>query len=198
LRSLAEGAVKYGVRRIVLLSGRGEEQAEKSERGVRECGAAFTVLRAAWFCQNFSEGHLLEPVLSGEVAFPAGNVAEPFVDVEDIADVAVAALTGDAHAGKTYELTGPRLLTFAEAVGEIAGASGRVVNYVPITTEEYGAALAPYLPAGDVAFLSELFRHVLDGHNAHTTDGVERALGRKPRDFRDYARAAAAAGVWNR
>ena len=187
-----------GVRRIVLLAGRGEPGTLPSEDAVRESGAAFTILQAAWFCQNFSEGYLLGPVLDGEVGFPAGSVAEPFVDAEDIADVAVAALTDDAHTGKTYELTGPRLLTFADAVAEIAKAARREVRYVPISSEQYAAALAPHVPAEYVTFLTELFRELLDGHNAHLADGVQRALGRSPRDFSAYARDAAASGVWNR
>jgi uncharacterized protein YbjT (DUF2867 family) len=196
IRDFSLQAVQSGVRRLVLLSGRGEPQAQVSEAGVRESGAELTVLRAAWFCQNFSEGHLHEPLLQGELAFPAGDVQEPFVDAEDIADVAVAALTEEGHAGHTYELTGPRLLGFAQAVAEISEASGRPLRYVPITPAQYADALAPYLPAQEAAFLGELFGQVLDGHNAHLGDGVQRALGRPPRDFREYAREAAARGAW--
>jgi uncharacterized protein YbjT (DUF2867 family) len=180
------------------LAGRGEPGVLPSEEAVRKSGVAFTILRAAWFCQNFSEGHLLGPVLEGEVAFPAGNVAEPFVDAEDIADVAVAALTDEAHSGETYELTGARLLTFADAVAEISKAARRKVRYLPISSEQYAAALSAHVPAEYVTFLTQLFSEVLDGHNAHLADGVERALGRSPRDFSAYARDAASTGVWNR
>jgi len=128
VRSFAELAVESGVRRLVLLSGRGEEEAQVSEQTVRDSGADWTILRSSWFSQNFSEDYMLEPVLGGEVALPAGNMPEPFVDADDIADVAVAALTEDGHGGRLYELTGPRLLTFAEAVGEIAQAAGRCVT----------------------------------------------------------------------
>ena len=189
-------AVETGVQRIVLLSGRGEPQAVVSEQPVRESGLAFTVLRCAFFCQNFSEGAMLDSVRSGTVPFPAGNVAEPFLDAEDIADVAVAALTEGGHAGKTYELTGPRLLTFGQAVEEISRASGREVRYLAVTHEEYAAALASVLPAEVATFLGELFRDLLDGHNAHLTDGVKRVLGRKPHDVREFVRTAAAAGAW--
>jgi uncharacterized protein YbjT (DUF2867 family) len=190
-------AVESGVKRMVLLSGRGEPQAVVSEQPVRNSGLSFTVLRCSFFCQNFSEGVMLESVRSGAVPFPAGNVAEPFIDAEDIAEVAVAALTEEGHAGKTYELTGPRLLTFGEAVGEIARASGREVRYLPVTHEAYGAALAEQLPPEVATFLSELFRDLLDGHNAYLTDGVEKVLGRKPRDFHEFARDAAASGAWS-
>jgi len=196
--ALAELAVANGVRRLVLLSGRGEEEAQRAERAVQEAGAEWTVVRCSWFSQNFSEGYLLEPVLAGEVALPVDGVREPFVDAEDIADVAVAALTQDGHAGRVYELTGPRLLRFGDAVGEIAAASGRSVRFVPVTMGQFAAAMREQSVPGDVvSLLTYLFTEVLDGRNAHLADGVQRALGREPRDFGDYARRAAAAGIWD-
>lgn len=194
--ALSRLAAASGVRRIVLLSGRGEPQVHASEQAVRESGAAYTILRCAWFNQNFSEGLLLEPLRGGELAFPAGAVSEPFLDADDIADVAVAALTDDAHAGQIYELTGPRLLRFDEAVDAIAQASGRTLRYVPVTPAEYATLLTRYLPAEEASGLASLFGYLLDGHNAHLADGVERVLGRRPRDFATYAREAAAAGTW--
>jgi uncharacterized protein YbjT (DUF2867 family) len=196
LRAMAEQAVTSGVRRIVLLSGRGEPQCYPAERAIRESGAAFTVIRCAWFAQNFSEGQMLPSVLEGQVAFPAGNIAEPFVDIDDTADVAVAALTSRAHDGRIYELSGPRNITFGEAVGEIARVIGRDVRYLPISFDEYASTLAQFVPAEQVAFLKELFEFILDGHNAYLSDGVQQALGRKPKDFRDFVRDAAAAGAW--
>jgi uncharacterized protein YbjT (DUF2867 family) len=196
--AFAQLAVRSGVPRQVLLSGRGELQAERAEQGVRASGADLTVVRATWFAQNFSEGFMGDGVLNGEVALPAGDVPEPFVDADDIADVAVAALTDDAHIGRLYELTGPRLLTFAQATAEIAEATGRTIRYVPLSVEEYTTAAAEQgVPGEYLDLLAYLFSEVLDGRNAHVTDGVERALGRAPRDFRDYARDAAASGAWN-
>jgi uncharacterized protein YbjT (DUF2867 family) len=202
VRSFAELAVERGVRRLVLISGRGEEEAQRAERVVQEvsekAGAEWTIVRCAWFSQNFSESYFLEPILGGEVVLPAGDVPEPFVDADDIADVAVATLTEEGHAGEIYELTGPRLLTFAEALGEIAKASGRKIRYVPISVEEYSSMLAEQeIPAEYVWLLTYLFIEVLDGRNAYLTDGVQRALGREPRDFADYAREAAATGIWD-
>jgi uncharacterized protein YbjT (DUF2867 family) len=197
VRSFAELALEHGVRRLVLLSGRGEEEAQRAERAVQETGADLTIVRSAWFMQNFSEDFLVEPVLAGEVTLPAGDEPEPFADADDIADVAVAALTDDRHIGELYELTSPRLLTFAEAVGEIARATGREIRYVPVSIEEYAARAAEFgVPAEFVEFLTYLFSEVL-GRSAYMTDGVQRALGREPRDFSDYARETAATGVWN-
>jgi uncharacterized protein YbjT (DUF2867 family) len=197
VRSFANLAVRSGVRRLVLLSGRNEEGALLGEQAVRDSGPEYTVVRSSFFGQNFSEGFLLEGVLSGEVAFPAAEVAEPFIDAEDIADIAVAALTEDEHLGQLYDVTGPRLLTFAEAVGEIASASGREIRFVPVSTEQFASSLTESgLPPDFVTALSELFVNVLDGRNACLTDGAQRALGRAPRDFSTYARATAASGVW--
>jgi uncharacterized protein YbjT (DUF2867 family) len=196
--ALAAAALQHDVRRLVLLSGRGEEEAQRAERAVRESGADWTIVRCSWFNQNFSEGFFAEQVAAGEVVLPATFVPEPFVDVEDIADVAAAALSEDGHVGKVYELTGPRLLTFEEAVGEIAAATGREIRYVPVSMEEYAAAAREHgVPEDIVGFLQYLFGEVLDGRNASLTDGVQRAVGRQPRDFSQYARQAAAAGVWN-
>jgi uncharacterized protein YbjT (DUF2867 family) len=190
-------AVEHGVEKLVLLSGRGEEEAQKSEQSVRNAGADWTILSASWFAQNFSESFLLDGVLAGVVALPAGEVREPFVDADDIADVAVAALTEPGHAGERYELTGPRLLTFAEATAEIAAASVKDLAYQQVTIEEYTATLLQYeVPADTVELLTYLFTEVLDGRNSSLTNGVQRALGRPPRDFREYAETAAATGVW--
>ncbi|MFJ1459034.1 NAD(P)H-binding protein [Nocardia sp. N2S4-5] len=197
INALTAAARDNGVRRLVLLSGRGEPEAAECEQIVRDSGLETTVLRCSWFAQNFSEGGFADFVQSGEVALPAGDVPEPFIDADDIAAAAVAALTDDRHIGAVYELTGPRALTFAEAVGEIARASGREIAYIPISRTDFVAALATYeVPAEEISLLDYLFGTVLDGRNSATTDGVERILGRKPKDFADYARATAAAGAW--
>ncbi|RRB05012.1 NmrA family transcriptional regulator [Larkinella rosea] len=198
IRSFVEIAVKTGVRKLVLLSGRGEPEAEECERVVMGSGTDWTILRASWFNQNFNEGYLLEPLQSGYVALPVGAIGEPFIDVEDIADVAVAALTEEGHTGQLYELTGPRLLTFEEAVTEIAAATGRPIHYESIPMADYASMLVEYdVPEEFVGLLRYLFTEVLDGRNASVADGVERALGRKPTDFSEYIRRTAATGVWD-
>ncbi|WP_433174979.1 NmrA family transcriptional regulator [Actinoallomurus sp. CA-150999] len=198
IRGLTETALAGGTRRLVLLSGRGEEEAQACEKVLADAGAEWTVLRCAWFAQNFSEGELTDPVREGEVVLPADDVGEPFVDVDDIADVAVAALTEDGHTGQIYELTGPRLLTFADAVTEIAKATGRDISYLSVAPDAFAAGLrAQGVPAEVVDLLTYLFTTLFDGRNAHLGDGVQRALGRPPADFRDFARRTAATGIWN-
>jgi len=196
--SLAKLAVGQGVERIVLLSGRGEEEAERAEQAVRAADPRATIVRSSWFNQNFSESLFLDGVLAGELALPVNGVAEPFVDADDIADVAVAALIEPGHEGELYEVTGPRLLTFADAVAEIARARRRDLRFHPVSIDDYATALrAEGLPDDVVWLITYLFTEVLDGRNQSLTDGVQRALGRPPKDFRDYARDAAAAGAWD-
>jgi uncharacterized protein YbjT (DUF2867 family) len=198
VRAFVELAMREGVSRLVFLSGRGEAEAVRAEQAVIDSAADVTIVRATWFAQNFSEGFMRDAVQSGVLALPAGDTPEPFVDADDIADVAVAALTDDSHIGKLYELTGPRALTFAEAAAEIAAASGRELRYQPVGADEYAAAMAAQGVPSEVAdIVSYLFSEVLDGRNSHPTDGVRQALGRPARDFREYARDAAASGAWS-
>ncbi len=195
---VAREAVAQGVRRLVLLSARGQDLAAPAEEAVRTSGAEWTIVRAAWFMQNFSEGPLVEGLRHGELVFPGGEVEEPFVDVRDIADVVVAVLVaGDAYVGRTVEVTGPRLLTFREAVAEISAVTGRAFAYVPVSARDYGDRLLGFgVPAGEVASLVEAFEGLLDGRNASVRDGVRAVLGREARDFGAFAREAAGAGVW--
>ncbi|WBB58022.1 NAD(P)H-binding protein [Streptomyces sp. WMMC500] len=197
VRAFTETAVRAGVERLVLLSGRGEPECHPSEDAVRESGAQWTIVRCAWFMQNFDEDFLLDPVLAGELVLPAADVPEPFVDTRDIADVVVAALTEDGHSGTTYELSGPRLLTFGEAAAEIGKATGRDVRYVPVSPEQFREVAAGHLPPDLVELFADLFTRILDGRNAHLSDGVRQALGRAPRDFTDFVREAAERGAWN-
>lgn len=153
LGSLCEGARDAGVEHLVLLSGRGERHAGLGEEVVRNAGVDFTIVRAAWFAQNFSEGYLRDPILAGVLAMPGGDVAEPIVDVDDIADVAVAALTGEGHRNRLYEVTGPRLLTFAEMADALSEAIGRPVRHVPIGFEDFHAGVAQ----SGGAFVADVF-----------------------------------------
>lgn len=190
-------AVESGVKKLVLLSGRGEAEAQACEKIIMNSKADWTIVRASWFTQNFSESYLLEPILAGYVSLPAGDVGEPFVDADDIADVAVAALTEKGHNGRVYEVTGPRLLTFKEAIEEIAIATGRKIQYEQVSIEEYAAMLAVHgVPDVIIKLLSYLFSEVLDGRNEHLNDGVEQALGRKPADFSVYVKNTMETGVW--
>jgi uncharacterized protein YbjT (DUF2867 family) len=197
--AFASRAARSGVRRAVLLSGRGEEGAERVEHAVRALFPDLTVLRCSVFAQDFSESFLLGPVLEGTVTLPVPDVAEPFVDLDDVTEIAARALTEDGHAGELYELTGPRALTFAEAARLVGEAAGYPVACRQAPVEEFVAAMATAGAPEELAHgLAELFREILDGRNVEPADGVEKALGRPATDFAEYARRAGASGAWKR
>ena len=190
-------AVKAGVQKMVLLSGKGEIEAERCEEIVMNTGADWTIVRASWFNQNFSESFFLDPILAGHVALPKAGARVPYVDANDIADVVVAALLNDEHNGQVYELTGPRQLTFPELVEEIAKASGRVIQFSAITLEEYTKMLKEQqVPDDYIWLINYLFKEVITEENSVVTDDVEKVLGRKPIDFSEFAEKTAATKIW--
>jgi uncharacterized protein YbjT (DUF2867 family) len=197
---VVEAAKAAGVHRIVLLSGRNEPGARAAEQIVEQSGLEWTLLVASFFAQNFSESSfVLDGVIAGVFAFPASDdVREPFVDADDIAEIAVDALTSDRHIGRRYELTGPRLMSFADAVAEVSAATRRRIDYVAITIDEMSAAMrAEGVSDTDVEAYADLFATVLDGRNAYLSGDVERILGRPPRDFAEYVSSAVSTGVWD-
>jgi uncharacterized protein YbjT (DUF2867 family) len=197
ITELAVLAERAGVEHVVLLSGRGEEQAQLAELKLIMSPVDHTIVRASWFMQNFDEGEFAEGV-SGELALPAGEVSVPFIDADDIAEIAVAALTEPGHRGMLYDVTGPEALTFAEAVAAIASATGRDIRYDQVPLEAWvDGVRAAAVPADVVALLRYLFAEVVVGANSWVTDGVEKALGRPATDFATYAARAAATGVWS-
>lgn len=197
LEAFTKIAAASGLKHIVLLSGRGEHHARLGEDVVRASGIDYTIVRSAWFAQNFSEGYLRDPILAGVLPMPGGDIAEPIIDIDDITDVVVAALTEEGHKGELYEVTGPRLMTFAEMADVLSKSLGRPIQHIPITFEDFHANVAA--SGGDFVadVFTEIARETLDGRNAHTVDGVERALGRKPRDFVEFAALQTARGTWN-
>jgi len=197
IAGFAAAAETAGVERLVLLSGRGETGAELSERALQESGVAWTVVRASWFAQNFTEG-LLHPAPGGGVfALPAGDVREPVVDAEDIADVVAAALTDARHEGRLYDVTGSRLLGFAEMAVEISRAAGRPVRYAAVSPDEFRELLTPHVGPEGAEMYVQLCAEVFDGRNEKAGEGVREALGREPRDFTAFCRDAAATGAWS-
>ncbi|MEU9198510.1 NmrA family transcriptional regulator [Streptomyces sp. NPDC048332] len=189
-------AVASGVRRLVLLSRRGEPEAERAEEALRQSGAECAVVRSARFHQNFSDGPLRDAVLAGRIVLPADHFPEPFVDADDVADIAAAALTRDGHIGQLYEVTGPELLTLADVAARLSEATGRRIDHESLTAQRDTPALAR-APEDITGLPASPPTAALDDRNAHLTDGVRRVLGRPPRGFADYARRAAAAEIWN-
>lgn len=191
-------AIDKELKKVVLLSGRGEAGAEQAEQVLMRSGLEWNVVRASWFAQNFSEGFMLDGILSGEMILPESSTLEPFIDVDDIADVAVAALTQDKLKNRLFEVTGPQLMTFAECVEDISKATGRPIQLKPVTVDEYIHHLQALGLPEDVQWLMrELFTVVFDGRNANVERGVFEALGREATSFTDYVSRAQASGVWN-
>ncbi|MFH8366390.1 NAD(P)H-binding protein [Streptomyces sp. NPDC018031] len=201
-------ATESGVSRFVVLSGRGLDHSgpdfgqgmAAAERAARDSGAEWAVIRANNFNQNFDEDLWLKPLRDGRLALPIGAVTEAFVDADDVADVAAALLTTDEARllGEVYEVSGPRGITFGEAVTTMARAAGRSIDYVELTPEEYRAELlAEGYPEVAADALGTLFALHREGHTAEPADGVRQVLGRAPVDFDTYVARAAATGVWN-
>jgi uncharacterized protein YbjT (DUF2867 family) len=196
IAGLTKYAADAGVNRLVLLSGRGERHAMRCEDIVRDSGLEFTLVRASWFAQNFSEGYLRDPILEGVIALPGGEVREPIVDVDDIADVAVAALTEARHAGQLYEVTGPQLLSFSDVAATLSASLEKPVRYQPITLDQFHSALSGIGGEMVADVFTEIAQETLDGRNEWLGDGIQRALGRAPRSFETFCRAAATTGAW--
>lgn len=199
IEKLIHVAKQKKVKKVVLLSGKGEKEAQLCEQVVIHSGLDYTIVRASWFSQNFSESFFLEPIAYGFVALPQAEAKVPYVDTNDIADVAVEALLHDEHSGKIYQLTGTKTLTFREVISEIAAATNREIDFVPISIEEYIEVLKMNGIPDDFAWLIEyLFTEVLGNPNvSEITYDIEKVLKRKPKSFSEYVKETAATGVWN-
>lgn len=197
IQLFVDTAKQTGVQKLVLLSGRGEKEAEACEDIVINSGLSWTIVRASWFMQNFSEYLFLPSILEGRVVIPKTIAWEPFVDVDDIAEVVVASLIDDIHNEKTYELTGPELLSFEVVVAMISKSIGRPIAYKEVSMEDYKEILREEQTPEDIIWLIEyLFTEVLDGRNESLTNDVKKVLGREPGSFREYAAKAKQTGVW--
>lgn len=190
-------AKQAGIKHIVLLSGRGEDGAQQAEQLVINSGLRWNVVRASWFAQNFSEGFLIDGIINGQVALPAGNILEPFIDIDDIAEVVVACLTTPALTDQLFEVTGPEAMTFRDCIDIISHSIDRPIDFVDLSCEQFVQQLKQQGMPDDVLWLmNELFSVVMDGRNSQVTNGVEKALGRPARSFRRYVLKTAATGVW--
>lgn len=199
IREFVAVAKDAGLKHLVLLSGRGEKGAELAETALINSGLDWNVVRSSWFMQNFSEGFMIDGIVGGELKLPAGDIVEPFIDIDDIADVAVAALTRPALRNRLFEVSGPRAMTFTQCVEEISEAVGHPVKYTQISIDEFLSALSNQgMPEGMLWLMRELFTVVFDGRNSKPAMGVEEALGRPATDFSEYLRKVTTSGAWHR
>lgn len=201
-------AVSEGLRRVVLLSGRGVgspgrefavyDSGLELEHAVKDSGADWTIVRPAWFMQGFSEDFMLDYVQAGEIRFSAGDGAEAWIDTNDVGDVMAAALLDERHTGETYSLSGPRTLTLAEVAAELSTATGRPITSVDLDPEQHVAEMVEYgVPREDAESVRDLFAVIRNHRSEYVSEGVQQVLGRAPRDFADWARETAKTGVWS-
>ena len=197
IKAFTAAMVSEGIQKVVLLSGRGEKEAERCERVIMDSGLDWTVVRASWFNQNFSESFFLDSILAGHVALPKNEALVPYIDADDIADVVVEVLLKAEHSGKIYELTGPQQFTFEQVIQIISKASGKEISFESIPLEAYISGMKEAgVPEDYVWLISYLFTEILTEENAVITNDVEQVLGRKPKSFETYARETVATGVW--
>ncbi|AEV31297.1 putative nucleoside-diphosphate sugar epimerase [Owenweeksia hongkongensis DSM 17368] len=199
IETLTHNMKNSDVKKVVLLSGKGEKEAELCEQVIIHSGIDYSIVRASWFMQNFSESFFLDSIVAGHVALPNADAKVPYVSTDDIAEVATEVLLDDQQNGQIYELTGPRLLTFSEVVQEISIATGRDIQFTPISLPAYSDIMRELqVPEDFIWLINYLFTEVLgaQGNDVVTSD-VEKVLGRKPVDFSDFVRETAKTGVWN-
>ncbi len=199
ITALTEAALKEGLEKVVLLSGKGETEAEACEEIVANSGLNYTLVRASWFNQNFSEGAFLDFVLSGNVALPMPDAEIPFVDAQDIADVVTKVLVDDSFNSQTITVTGPRKLKFEDLVNEMSEGLGRKINYIPISIDEFKEGMrSAGLPDSYIWLFGYLFQEVLGNpDNQDISTDIKRVLGRNATDFTEYVRRTVESGVWN-
>ncbi|MFK7758602.1 MAG: NAD(P)H-binding protein [Phycisphaerales bacterium] len=197
IRAFMQTAKQQGVRKVVLLSGRGVKEAQIAEQIVAESGLDWTFVRAAWFDQNFSEGDFAFMIQEGVISLPMGDAVEPIIDADDIAEVVANAFTDHRLNGETLNLSGPEALTHGQIAAQLSKAVGYEIRYLPISTEDFRVGMAELaVPEDYIDLLVYLFEITVSGVNAQPTDDVERVLGRAPRAFSEFALKAASQGVF--
>ncbi|MFD5447230.1 NAD(P)H-binding protein [Streptomyces sp. NPDC127100] len=204
--AILDAAKAGGVERVVLLSSQGVATRPESpshgqvgrsiEEAVRQSGLIWTILRPGGFHSN-AYAWAGQVRAHRTVAAPFGDVGLPTVDPADIAEVAAAILRqgGDGaggHAGRTYELTGPTLVTPRRQAQAIAEALGEPVRFTELTREEAAARFLGFMPEPVVETTLSILGEPTPAEQRVSPD-VERILGRAPRDFADWATRNAAA-----
>ncbi len=194
-------AADRGATRVVFLSARGVDANDEIPLRQVELslfatpGLDASVVRPSWFAQNFTEGIFAAALAEGVLAVPAGDGLEPFVDADDIAEVAAALLLDRSgrFTGRAVDLSGSQAYTFARAAELLAPVAGREVRYVDLDPAEFVAgATAAGVPADYAGMLAGLFEVIRNGWDAHVSDGVEQVLGRPARSLEQWVESVVA------
>lgn len=198
LEAFINTARSAGVQKLVLLSGRGEAEARACEDLVISSGIDYTILRCSFFMQNFSEGIWLDAILTKDFVIPQVKAREPFVDADDIAEIAVKALLEGEYRNRVIELTGPELLSFRDIISKISEQTGEQIQYSELALDEYAVLLRRHqVPEETIWLISYLFGEVLDGRNESVDASVPLLLGRNASTFDDYVRKTIQSGIWS-
>jgi len=200
--AFVEAARRAGVRHVVKFSAIGADADApegfgkwhgQSEDLLKSSGLAWTMLRPNFFMQNIL-WQARQIVATGAIYQPVGEARASFIDVRDIAAVAARALTEPGHEGQTYVLTGPEALSYRDIAAKLSDATGRQINYVPITPAQFReGALGAGQPEWLVSALERLNELFASGRAAEVNDNVRRVGKKEPTTFDQFARDHAAA-----
>lgn len=199
LTRFLDAATAAGIQHAALLSARGVEfhpggAVDTAEKALQAGPVAWTILRPTHFAQNFTEA-MFTPV-DGRIVAPVDDGAEPFIDVDDIAQVAAVVLTERAHDNRMLELSGPEAITFTDAAAVLAEVTGEPVRFVSESDDEHVSRLqAAGTPHGYVRWRMAMLRGIRTGADAYLSSGVDEVLGRSATRFPDWAAREAAPAV---
>lgn len=200
LATFLDTASAAGVRHAVLLSSRAVEflpdgNVARAEQALRAGRLPWTILRPTHFAQNFTEAMFI-PV-DGHIVAPVGEGAEPFIDVEDIAEVAAHALANGAAIGETLELSGPSALTFEQAAHVLSEVTGRRLTFRDQSDADHTAALrAAGTPEDYIRWRLAMLSGIRRGDDAYLSDGVAHLLHRPATDLATWAHREATQAPW--
>lgn len=192
LGDLLEVAHQMGVQHIVGATGMGADRFSETTAGlfdslVRQSPVSWTILRPNWFMQNFFTYFRSEIISKGEIFLPAADATTSFVDVRDIASVAVTALLSNKHRDQAFTLTGGESLSHREVASVLSQHLLRPVVYRSATEDGYSASLRSQgFEERDINEMLRLFEVVRQGEHAPVHDDIERLLERPPHTFHQF------------
>lgn len=201
MQPFIETAIARGVGRFVLLSSSLLEEGGPAMGMVhaflRQCAPQWAVLRPSWFMQNFViDPHLTSICSEGAIYSATDDGLVPFIDAEDIAEVALHALTDARPTANDLLITGPQAISYDQVAATIGGVVGRPVRHVRLTAEQLAKRFEDAgIPAEYATMLAGLDRAIAAGAEARTTDIVEKVTGHPPASFESFAQAHA--GQWH-
>jgi uncharacterized protein YbjT (DUF2867 family) len=190
-------AKRAGVRHIVRVSVMGADaepgiilgrQHFAAEREIRASGIGCTMLRPTFFMDNFIRYYGVDPHKDSQVYLPNGDGKAAWVDPADVGEVVAKVLCTDSYAGSVIDLTGPELLSTAEALSVLSSVLGHRHTYVDVSEQAAREAMEKTgMPAWLADAFLELNALIRQGHAAALTSGVQQVLGRPPRSMREWA-----------